>query len=150
MLNDKTIKKILLDEKLTTEKKFKELEKDAQDGQKSLEDFLLDQKLITEESLYQRYAELNDLPFINLKEKNIRQDILELVPEPIALNHEVIAFETKDDKVKLATLEPGDLQTQEFIKKKQDSNPKYTSPPQVHSTSYSSSTTKACKPSSKK
>jgi type IV pilus assembly protein PilB len=124
MLDPKDIKKILEAEKLIKKAEdFKKYTKEAQDNQKSLEDFLITQKIILEETLYEKYAENNDIPFINLKDKTIRQDILNLIPEPIALNHEIIAFDTDKEKIKIATLEPGDLQTQEFIKKKTSLDP---------------------------
>ena len=119
MLDPKDIKKILEAESLIKKAEdFKKLIKDAQDNRKSLEDFLFEQKIISEETLYEKYAANNSIPFINLKDKTISQDILDLIPEPMALNHELIAFATDNEKIKIATLEPGDLQTQEFIKKK--------------------------------
>jgi len=125
MLEEKAIKKILEEEKLVKKPEdFKKLVKAAQDNQKSLEDLLFEQKIITEEVLYEKYAQSQGLPFINLKDLTIRQDILELIPEPIALNHELIAFDTDKETIKIATLEPGDLQTQEFIKKKTNLDPK--------------------------
>lgn len=135
MIEDKEIKKLLEAEKLVkSADDFKKLVKGAQDSQMSLEDFLFEQKIIDEESLYEKYAKSKDLKFINLKDKTIRQDILQLIPEPIALNHEIIAFDTDKEKIKIATLEPGDLQMQEFIKKKTNLEPEVylTTPSAYH------------------
>ncbi len=123
MLDPKDIKQILIAEKLTDEKKFKSLVKSAKDLQKDLEEYILTEKLISEEELYSAYAEAKGYRFIDLKDTTIRQDILEQVPEPIALNHEIIAFDTSRNIIKLAGLDPGNLQIQEFIKKKANLEP---------------------------
>jgi type IV pilus assembly protein PilB len=135
MIEDKEIKKLLEAEKLIkTADDFKKLVKGAQDSQLSLEDFLFEQKIINEETLYEKYAQSKELKFINLKDKTIRQDILQLIPEPIALNHEIIAFDADKEKIKIATLEPGDLQMLEFIKKKTNLEPEVylTTPSTYH------------------
>ncbi len=118
MLQDKEIKKILIEDKIVTESQFKKLALAAKKEKKDLETYIIENKTIDETDLYQKYALAHDYKFIELKEHAIRQDILNLVPEPIALNHEIIAFDADKETVKLATLDPGDLQTQEFIKKK--------------------------------
>ncbi len=118
MLLDKEIKKILIENDVVTAAQFKKIESEAKKQKKGLEDYILENKIIDEVELYQKYAESRGYKFIELKEHTIRQDILNLVPEPIALNHEIIAFDSDKETVKLAALDPGDLQTQEFIKKK--------------------------------
>ncbi len=118
MINEKYLKQILINENLTTEKDFKKLVKEAKKEQKSLEAYILDKKIIPEEVLYEKYATLIDMPYINLKDRVIRQDILELIPEPIAINHDIIAFDKDSTHIKLASPEPADLQTNEFIKKR--------------------------------
>ena len=52
MLNPKHFKKIIVQAKILTEDKVKELEKEAQRQQQGLEDYLLSQKLVAEDSLY--------------------------------------------------------------------------------------------------
>ncbi len=118
MIDEKYLKQILINENLTTEKDFKKLVKEAKKEQKSLEAYILDKKIIPEEVLYEKYAALIDMPYINLKDRVIRQDILELIPEPIAINHDIVAFDKDSTHIKLASPEPADLQTNEFIKKR--------------------------------
>ncbi len=120
MLNSKTIKKILLDQKLTNEEEFKDLEKQAKAKKQSLEDFLFSKKIITEESLYQIAAQNKKIEFINLKEIPIRKDVLFTIPEPLAQTHNMIVFESNEDTLKIATLEPDDIQIQDFLQKTVD------------------------------
>ncbi len=120
MLNTKTIKSILLNQQLTTEEEFESLKKQAKKNKQSLEDFLFGKKIITEESLYQLAAQKDNIPFVNLKEIPIRKDILFTLPEPLAQTHHTVCFDSTDNTIKIATLEPNDIQLQDFLQKTTD------------------------------
>ncbi len=118
MLNSTVIKKVLLSQKLIDQKTFEKLQQQSEKEGTNLQELVLDQKIISEEALYEAAAQQLNLFFINLKGKVIRKDILFLIPEPIAQTHNVIAFDLEDELLKIATIDPSDLQTLEFIKKK--------------------------------
>lgn len=82
------------------------------------EDFLLEKKALTEEQLNKVKSEEFGVPSVDLHDKEITEPILNLVPEPIARRHKVISFAKDKDGVSLAMVDPTDLQTREFIKKK--------------------------------
>ena len=84
----------------------------------SLEVYLIKNKVISEELLYETAAQFFKVPFINLRDKKISKEILELIPEPIAQAHHLIALEKENKSLKIACLDPEDLQTFEFIEKK--------------------------------
>ena len=86
--------------------------------QESLEDYILGQHILTEDILYPATARFFNMPFVNLKDRNVRKDILFLVPEAMASSHKVVAFEQAGPIVKLATSSPEDLETKDFIEKK--------------------------------
>jgi type IV pilus assembly protein PilB len=88
------------------------------DANLPLETFLLKEKKMPEEMLYRIAAQYYKLPFVNLRDTPIRQDVLFLIPEPIAVQHKIIAFERTPEELRVASLEPTDLQTFEFIKRK--------------------------------
>ncbi|TAL19163.1 type II/IV secretion system protein [Patescibacteria group bacterium] len=74
--------------------------------------------LVSEEALYRELARLVNLPFIDLTSKVVRKDVLFLIPEPIAASHSVIPFDQTDKEVLIATTDPEDLQTFEFIRRR--------------------------------
>lgn len=82
------------------------------------EDFLLDKKALTEEQLLKIKSEEFDVPIVDLRNENITPEILNLVPEPIARRHRVISFAKDKTILSLAMVDPTDLQTREFMKKK--------------------------------
>ena len=93
-------------------------EKLQQKTSNSWEEFLVEKKAVTEEQLLGIKAEVLGVPVIDLRNEQIPQDILNLVPEPIAHRHGVISFAKTKEGLSLAMLDPDDIQTKEFIQKK--------------------------------
>lgn len=58
------------------------------------------------------------MPFINLKDQTIRKDVLFNIPEPIAATHQIVSFAADDKEIKIATLDPENMEIFEFIRKK--------------------------------
>src|SRR3989344_1357930 len=118
MFNEEQLKKLLLDSKAAGAKELDLYLEEAKKRNQNLEDYLTSQKVIGQEQLYQTAANYFNLPFINLKNETIRKDILFLIPEPLAATHKIIAFDKTDSELKIASLNPADLQIFEFLTKK--------------------------------
>jgi type IV pilus assembly protein PilB len=84
----------------------------------SLEKYLIHESVIDESVLYAAAAEKMSVPYISLKGKEIKKDILNLIPPVLAQTHNLVAFEQTTNGVSVATLDPTDLQTIEFISRK--------------------------------
>ncbi|MEA3272515.1 MAG: GspE/PulE family protein [Patescibacteria group bacterium] len=87
-------------------------------------EYLLDKRFVTEEHFYRELARMKKLPFVSLKGKPIRKDILFMVPETVSSARRIIAFDKADSQMKLATTEPENLQIFEFIHRKTGLEPK--------------------------
>lgn len=111
------IKQLLLEKKVVSKEEFEQALQEADSQRKSLEQVLFSKKLITEDLLYGVIAEHYHLPFVNLKEKTIRKDILATIPEPIASSHEIIAFDKNATTMSVAASDPDDIETFTFLKK---------------------------------
>ena len=114
------IKDVVLENKLVERSKLLELEKQAEEKKMPLENFLIVKKVLSEEALAQALAKRYKVEVANLKDEKIEQAVLQLIPEPIARRHHVVAFKKKGKKLFVAMLDPDDLQTRDFIKKKTD------------------------------
>ena len=115
MFNEEQLKKLLLDSKAVGAKELDLYLEEAKKRNQNLEDYLTSQKVIGQEQLYQTAANYFNLPFINLKNETIRKDILFLIPEPLAATHKIVAFDKTDAELKIASLNPADLQIFEFL-----------------------------------
>ncbi|PSO46526.1 MAG: hypothetical protein BRC24_01525 [Parcubacteria group bacterium SW_4_46_8] len=63
-------------------------------------------------------AHVFGIPFVDLKEKQIDVDVLSLIPEPIARNHNIIAYKQGEDALEVAMLDVDDLKAIDFVEKK--------------------------------
>jgi len=114
------LKAFLLDAGLIDEKRFDDVKTKAQQSGKSIEDILIIEKSITADDLARLKAYIIGIPFINLEQEKINSDILKIIPEPIARSHNIVAFKKSGKNLEVAMLDPEDLKTIEFIRKKAD------------------------------
>ncbi len=117
MLNQDSLTQAVLANKTLTSAEVKTIQQKLKEDKLSLEEYLVKNKVVSEEVLYQLMAKHLSLPFIDLRNSSIRKDILLAIPEPIAQAHQIIAFDKDDTRVKVATTDPDDLQTFEFLEK---------------------------------
>ncbi|MDP3986334.1 MAG: ATPase, T2SS/T4P/T4SS family [Candidatus Veblenbacteria bacterium] len=117
MLSQDYLTQAVLANKTLTSAEVKELKEKLKSEKLSLEEYLIKKRVVTEEVLYEMVAKHLSLPYIDLRNITIRKDILLAVPEPIAQAHEMIAFDRDQTSVKIATTDPDDLQTFEFLEK---------------------------------
>jgi len=129
-VEDSQLKAFILDAGLTTKDKLDKAEKKAKKIKEKLTDVLVKEKIITKEQIIKLEAYILGIPFVRLEKETISKEILQIIPEPIARRHNIIAFRKKDKELEVAMLDPEDLQTIEFIKKKSDLKilPRLTSP----------------------
>lgn len=115
---EKQFKEFLRDSGLISEKDFKSAVKKAQKTGKKLEDALSEDKKITPNNLARLKAYIVGIPFVSLNGSQIDSEILKIIPEPIAKKHHIVAFKKNGQELEVAMLDPEDLETIEFIKKK--------------------------------
>jgi len=107
-----------LDSNLLEGEQVNEAFAEAESQKKQLGSLLLEKKLINETELRKLYAYILGIPFVNLEKETITPDILQTIPEPIAKKYNIVAFEKDGSNLKVAMVNPEDLQTIDFIRKK--------------------------------
>jgi type IV pilus assembly protein PilB len=117
-IENKQLKDFLSDSNILALDKLEEAFHEAEDKKISLGDLLLEKKLIKEVELKKLYAYILGIPFVDLTKELISPDILQIIPEPIAKKYNIIAFEKTGKDIKVAMINPKDLQTIDFIRKK--------------------------------
>jgi len=117
-VDNERLKSFALDAGLVDEQQIDAaIEEGAKTGKK-LGDVLVDQKLISIDQLRQLFSYILGIPFVNIEKEIIPKDILQIVPEPIAKKYKVVAFKKNGNELKVAMLNPEDIQTIDFIRKK--------------------------------
>jgi type IV pilus assembly protein PilB len=112
------LKAFILDANLVTEAQFDDALKKAEKSGQKVGDVLISEGLIKEEDFLKLEAYILGIPFVNLEKEIISPDVLKIIPEPLARSHNIIAFRKKGVNLEVAMIDPEDLATIEFIKKK--------------------------------
>jgi len=124
MLPSKTLNQLLKEDFKLKAAELKDYLAKAKKMNKRLEPYLINEGIVDELDLYTKAAEKFDVPIVGLKGKDIKKEILNLVPAPLAQTHHVVAFEKAKDSISLAMLDPQDIQTIEFLHRKIGLTPK--------------------------
>ena len=111
------MKDFLLDSGLLDQKALEAAEKKTQKGKKDLAQVLVGEGKITEEDLVRLQAYILGIPFVDLEHEKIDEEVLRIIPEPIARTHNIVAYRKDGSNLQVAMLDPEDLNTIEFIKK---------------------------------
>jgi len=117
-VNDQQLKEFIVDSGLISAKDFKDAEKESQEKKESLEKTLLRKGKIDQNELRRIQAMILGIPFVDLKNQKIDFEILSLIPEPVARNHNIIAFSKGTDSLEVAMLDSTDLSAIDFVRKK--------------------------------
>lgn len=114
------LRAFLLDAGLIKQDQLNQAFEKAKKENRRVEEVLINEKLINQEDLTRLKAYILGIPFISLEEESIDPKILKIIPEPIARNYNIVSFKKQGNNLEVAMLDPEDLKTIEFIKKKAD------------------------------
>lgn len=117
-IQDAQLKRFITDSGLVPRKDIDAAEKEAEKKNKTLAETLVSNGSMTEDDLRRVESYVLGIPFISLKNKKIDFSILSLIPEPVARNHNIIAYKKDDKSLEVAMLDTADLPAIDFIKKK--------------------------------
>jgi type IV pilus assembly protein PilB len=96
------------------EKAFKE----AEAKRMEVGDILISGGKISEDDYRRILSHVLGVPFVDLNNQHLEFDILSLIPEPIARNHNIVAYARKGESLEVAMLDTDDLSAIDFVKKK--------------------------------
>ncbi|MFA5936951.1 MAG: GspE/PulE family protein [Candidatus Paceibacterota bacterium] len=117
-INEELLKKNILESGLVSRSELDTFVKNAEAKKQKLTDVLLSDGKISETDLKRMEAFVLEIPFISLINKKIDFSILSLIPEPIARNHNIIAYNKSKTGLEVAMLDVDDLPMIDFIKKR--------------------------------
>ncbi|MBI2551888.1 type II/IV secretion system protein [Candidatus Uhrbacteria bacterium] len=103
---------------ILNKKDLSKIQEEAECKGLSLEQCIFKKRLVNPPLLYKAAAKFFNLPYIELLGTIIPSAVLNLIPEPIARTHGIIPYAKEGLTVKIAALNPDDLQILDFIEKK--------------------------------
>ncbi|HVV66902.1 MAG TPA: GspE/PulE family protein [Candidatus Saccharimonadales bacterium] len=129
---DSSLEKLLTEHKRLGEDRLAVLRKQAVEDKSSLQDEVVKNNLLSEKDLTQLYADEIEVPYVELNARDIKHDVLKLLPERIARQYGAIVFAVDPNGTKLVAMEdPDDIQALNFLQKQLGSDIK------VHITTHS-------------
>ncbi len=117
-VEDQQLKIFLAESELLSEKDLEAVSKEAKKSNKRLDEVIIEKGLATEEEVNNFKAYILGIPFIDLESNEIEESVLKIIPEQVARQYNAVAFSKEGNQLKVAMLNPGDLQFIDFINKK--------------------------------
>ena len=117
-IDEKQLKKFILESELVSKADFESAEKKAETKKQKLGNILLSEGKISETDLKRMEAFVLGIPFIDLTKEKIDFSVLSLIPEPIARNDNIVAYKKSEKGLEVAMLDVDDLPVIDFIKKR--------------------------------
>lgn len=120
-IENEKLKSFLLDSNLISKDEVANAEKDIEKNPTSysnIGEFFVTAGKIKEDDLRRVQAYILGIPFIDIGAEKIPYEILTIIPEPIARNHNIIAFKKSGTDLEVAMIDTDDLNAIDFIKKK--------------------------------
>jgi len=124
---DQILDLLIRQAKISAEQKQK-LKAEAKEKNLELEEVILLNKIINEEEFYQLKAQLFDLPYINLEDFQIDREVMQILPQDLALNYNLVVFELLNNELKVGLIDPADfkvVEAIEFLARKNNFRVKY-------------------------
>ena len=112
------LKTLLVGTNLIRSEAFDEAEKKSKSEDRPIEEILVDAGLISDEQLTQVVANFLHIPYIDLSQVTIPEEILKIVPQVVAKKQKLIVFSKDKDGLHLAMANPHDLLAKQFVEKK--------------------------------
>lgn len=116
-VDQEQLKKFILDSGLISRADLDEEIKKATEKNQKLGNVLLSDGKISESDLKKTEAFVLGIPFVSLVKEKIDFAVLSLIPEPIARNHNIIAYKKSESSLEVAMMDVDDLPVIDFIRK---------------------------------
>ncbi|HSX45946.1 MAG TPA: GspE/PulE family protein [Candidatus Saccharimonadia bacterium] len=119
---DSLVVKLLTKSGKFSKEQIATLRQQEETEKKPLQDLVIKSKSLDEKELTKLYADEIEVPFVELNAKEIKSDILKLLPERIATQYKAVVFGVDGDTKLLAMEDPDDIQALNFLHKQLGNN----------------------------
>ena len=107
---------LLLKQGVISLDQLSEAEQISKDTNVDIGDVLVQQEYATPEEVALALAEFHKIPFVDLRQERISDEVIELVPESVARENMVLPFSEEDGALRILIADPFDLETVEKLR----------------------------------
>ena len=117
-IDESQLESFMIDSGLVSKSEIELAKSEVKGKNTSIGKVLINKGLLTEDGLRRMQAYILGIPFVDLRDQKLDFAVLSLIPEPIARNHNIVAFRKIKDDLEVAMLDTEDLTAIDFVKKK--------------------------------
>ncbi len=117
-VDEQQLESFIVDSGVVGAEEMSKLKKEAEAKQVSLGRVVVTKGVLSDDDLRRMQAYLSGLSFVDLRNRKIDFSVLSLIPEPIARNHNIVAFKKNKDSLEVALLDIKDLSAVDFLRQK--------------------------------
>ena len=117
-IDESQLENFIIDSGVVSKKEMESLKDVAKQKQQGIGEVLVTRGVFTDDDLRRMQAYILGIPFVDLKNQKLDFAVLSLIPEPIARNHNIVAFKKTNNALEVAMLNTEDLTAIDFVKKK--------------------------------
>ncbi len=107
---------LLIQRGLISAEQLAEAEQIAKDTHQDVGDVLVKAEYATSEDVSRALADFHKIPFVDLREIRIPENVIELVPESVARENTVLPYNEEDGALQILISDPFDLETIEKLR----------------------------------
>lgn len=116
-ISDNLVEKLLHNAKKITAEQLAAAREQAKTEKKSLQEVVLKNNIVSEKDLTKLYSEEIDIPYVEFNPKEIKRELLKLIPERVARQYKAVVFDKEGETTMLAMEDPDDIQAINFLQK---------------------------------
>lgn len=116
--NQKKLESMLVEQNTLSDADLKKHKKAAETDGTSLISYLLNHKLVEQEVMTRLMASATNVPYVNLLEANIDQNVLELLPRDVAQHFMAVPLGEVQNRLAVAMLDANNVQAVDYLASK--------------------------------
>jgi type IV pilus assembly protein PilB len=122
-ISDALVIGLLRESRKVNEEQLHQLLEQQKTDKRPLQELVIKDNILPDTDLTKLYATKIDVPFVEIIPKNIRRDVLKMIPERIARQYNAILFDIRPDGTRMLAMEdPDDVQAFSVLQKQLGSN----------------------------
>lgn len=115
MSKQEELLKILKKKKNLSDEQIQELKKIAELTGREFREVVIEKNLLDQEEVAEAEARFYNLPYINLADKKVDGEVLNIFPREVAENYQMVCFEKKGNSIKVGIIDPENFKAIEAV-----------------------------------
>ena len=113
-----TFERLLVEDGYLTSEQLEELRQESVEGNKSIINILSERKLLDRESVVKTVAKAENVPYANLRNLKVDEELFEIIPKDLARNYQVVPIGWVNGKLAIGMVDPTNLQAVDYLSRK--------------------------------